>query len=85
MQYVPQTTIIGTTTGGGSGMPFSSELPNGWGVRFSACSVLDPKGNVTEFGIEPTEGCRVALDPEAAIKGHDTIIDFAVKLLTGNN
>ena len=35
MQYLPNVSIIGSTTGGGSGMPFNSELPNGWGVRFS--------------------------------------------------
>lgn len=83
MQYIPNVKIVGTTTGGGSGMPFSSELPNGWSVRFSACSILDPKGQTTEFGIEPSEGCRIGLDPQAAINGHDTILDFAIGMLTG--
>lgn len=83
MQYIPSVKIVGTTTGGGSGMPFSSELPNGWSVRFSACSILDPKGQTTEFGIEPSEGCRIGLDPQAAINGHDTMLDFAIGMLTG--
>lgn len=82
MQYLPNVSIIGSTTGGGSGMPFNSELPNGWGVRFSACSVLDSRGNSTEFGIDPTPGCEVDLDPQAALNGHDTILDFAVGYLT---
>lgn len=82
MQYLPNVSIIGSTTGGGSGMPFNSELPNGWGVRFSACSVLDSKGLSTEFGIDPTPGCEVDLDPQAAVNGHDTILDFAVDYLT---
>lgn len=81
MQYLPQVTIVGAMTGGGSGMPFSSELPIGWGVRFSACSVLDAEGNTTEFGINPAEGCEVALDPVEALNGHDTMLDFAIKLL----
>lgn len=82
MQYLPNVSIIGSTTGGGSGMPFNSELPNGWGVRFSACSVLDCKGISTEFGIDPTPGCEVDLDPQAAVNGHDTILDFAIDYLT---
>ncbi len=85
MKYLPGVTIIGSTTGGGSGMPFNSELPNGWGVRFSACSVLDCKGQSTEFGIEPTSGCEVDLDPQSAVDGHDTILDFAVSYLTSGS
>ncbi len=85
MQYRPNTVIAGSTTGGGSGMPFNSELPNGWGIRFSACSVLDAKGNTTEQGIEPTQGCAVDLDPAQALDGHDTILDFAISYLTGTS
>ncbi len=85
MQYRPNTIIAGSTTGGGSGMPFNSELPNGWGIRFSACSVLDAKGNTTEQGIEPTPGCAVDLDPVQALDGHDTILDFAISYLTGTS
>jgi len=36
MKYAPNVTVMGDKTGGGSGLPFSSELPNGWSVRFSA-------------------------------------------------
>ncbi len=85
MQYRPNTVIAGSTTGGCSGMPFNSELPNGWGIRFSACSVLDAKGNTTEQGIEPTPGCAVDLDPVQALDGHDTILDFAISYLTGTS
>ncbi len=81
MKFLPNVRIVGDTTGGGSGMPFSSELPNGWGVRFSACSILDPEGRITEFGVEPSDGCAIDLDPQAALQGHDTMIDFAVNLL----
>lgn len=81
MKSLPNVTIIGSTTGGGSGMPYSSELPNGWGIRFSACSILDSDGNTTEFGIEPTEGYAVDMDPQAALDGHDTILDFAISYI----
>ena len=81
MKYLPNVKIVGATTGGGSGMPLSSEMPNGWGVRFSACSILDSQGNVTEFGIAPSPGCEINLDPQAALHGHDTMIDFAINLL----
>jgi len=78
MKYIPGVTIVGSATGGGSGMPFNSELPNGWNIRFSACSILDCRGMSTEFGIAPTEGCSVDMDPQAALDGHDTILDFAI-------
>lgn len=81
MKLLPEVRIVGATTGGGSGMPFSSELPNGWGIRFSAAPVLDALGQTTEFGIEPSEGCHVDLDPQAALNGQDTMLDFAVRLL----
>lgn len=82
MKCIPGVKIVGSTTGGGSGMPYNSELPNGWGVRFSACSMLDPEGVSTENGVEPSAGCAVDLDPQQALEGHDTILDFAIKLLT---
>ena len=32
---------VGDQTGGGSGLPFTSELPNGWSIRFSASPHFD--------------------------------------------
>ncbi len=82
MKSLPNVTVAGATTGGGSGIPFNSELNNGWGIRFSASPVRDPEGNLTEFGVEPTEGCAVDLDPGEALAGHDTMLDFAITHLT---
>ncbi len=81
MKALPQVAIVGATTGGGSGMPFSSELPCGWGVRFSASPVYDADMVLTEAGIEPTPGGAVDLDPEAALKGVDTMLEFAIEVL----
>ena len=53
-------------------------------MRFSASPVRDPAGRLTEFGVDPTEGCEVDMDPYAAIEGRDTMLDFAVnRLLQG--
>lgn len=84
MKSLPLVTVIGATTGGGSGMPFSSELPCGWTIRFSACSVLDAYGNSAENGVEPSEGCAVDMNIEATLDGCDTILDFAIGYLTRN-
>lgn len=85
MKCLPGVTVVGATTGGGSGMPFSSELTNGWGIRFSASPLRDPQGHLTEFGVAPTEGCEVDLDPYAALEGRDTMLDFAVDWLINRN
>jgi hypothetical protein len=85
MKSLPNVTIVGATTGGGSGMPFSSELTSGWSVRFSASPLRDPEGNLTEFGVEPSDGCAVDMDLNATLEGHDTILDFAINRLTSAN
>jgi len=79
MRYCPTAKILGDRTGGGSGLPFSSELPNGWSVRFSACPILDADKQQTEFGIDPD--IHVNLLPSDAAKGKDTLIETAKNLL----
>ena len=75
----PRVTVIGDQTGGGSGLPFSSELPNGWSVRFSAAPMFDRDMNQIEFGIQPD--IAVGITDEDRAKGLDTIIEAARKLL----
>lgn len=67
--------LMGDQTGGGSGMPFTSELPNGWTVRFSACPELDARMQHTEFGIQPDIVCQ--LDSTDLMNQHDTMIERA--------
>jgi len=76
MSKLPQVTLIGDCTGGGSGMPFSSELPCGWAYRFSASPVYDADMRLTEFGVKPD--IYVDLDPEQALKGIDTMLETAL-------
>ena len=78
MKELPHVTIVGDTTGGGSGLPFNSTLPNGWSVRFSASPILDADGNHTEFGIAPD--VKVDISSEDWNKGVDTIIEEAIKI-----
>ena len=75
----PLATVLGDRTGGGSGMPFSSELPCGWTVRFSACPMYDKDMNQIEFGIEPD--IKVSLTDEDRAQGKDTLIEAARQLL----
>ena len=75
MKCAPQCIVVGDKTGGGAGMPFSSDLPNGWGVRFSACPMYNRDRQSTEFGIEPDYNVQIS-DADMAL-GIDTIIEFA--------
>ena len=79
MKCFPQTIVVGDRTGGGAGLPFSSELPVGWSVRFSACPMYDTGQHSTEFGIAPDY--EVALTDADTQRGVDTIIEAARKLL----
>ena len=75
----PQVVVVGDRTGGGAGLPFTSELPCGWTVRFSACPMYDRDRQSTEFGIAPDH--QVALSAEDQAKGHDTLIEYARKMI----
>lgn len=79
MHECPLVTTLGDRTGGGAGLPFSSELPCGWSVRFSACAMFNAKMQHIEFGIEPDIVC--SLDSSDVAKGHDTLIESARKLI----
>lgn len=82
MKILPQVTVLGGSTGGGSGFPFTSELPNGWSVRFSTSPILDVDMQHTEFGIEPDK--EVHLNPDDSERGSDTLIEAAIlELLYG--
>lgn len=79
MNQFPNVTIVGDKTGGGSGLPFSSEIPNGWSIRFSASPMFDPEMNQLEFGIDPD--VKVDMTSEDVQRGKDTIIETACKIL----
>ena len=78
---LPRVTILGDRTGGGAGLPFSSELPNGWLLRLSACPMYDRNMQLTEHGIFPDE--HVDITSEDNRQGRDTMIERARELLMG--
>ena len=79
MSLLDSVTIVGDKTGGGSGLPFNSELPNGWTVRFSACPILNVNKENIEWGIDPN--VKVNISSYDYQRGVDTIIETARKLL----
>lgn len=79
MKECAKVTVIGDKTGGGSGFPFSSEIPSGWSVRFSASVMFDAQMNYTEFGIEPD--IYVSMKESDLQKGKDTLIEYAREFL----
>ena len=81
MTYAPNVVIIGDRTGGGSGLPFSSEIPNGWSVRFSASPFLNAEKEHLEFGIDPD--IKIDMSEEDVAKGIDSIIEKAREVLKG--
>ena len=75
MKQMPLVTVMGDRTGGGSGLPFSSELPIGWSVRFSASPYFDAQKQQIEFGIAPD--ISSSLDAGKAAQGIDSMIEAA--------
>ena len=83
MMLFPNVTVIGDKTGGGCGLPFHSELPNGWSVRFSSSPILNTKKEITEYGIDPD--IKVDIIESDQLNNLDTIIEEAIKYLREKN
>ncbi len=79
IKMAPQAIVIGDKSGGGGGLPLSSEIPNGWMVRFSACPMYDADKQHIEWGIEPD--IKVDMDLDQMSKGIDSIIEKAIELI----
>ena len=79
MRLFSNVTIIGDKTGGGCGLPFNSELPNGWGVRFSSSPMLNADKEITEYGIDPD--IKVDIKENDQLNNIDTIIEEALLCL----
>lgn len=79
MKDNPFVTIIGDTTGGGGGLPMTSELPNGWAVRYSSTQTFDAERRHIEQGIAPHY--TQALSDRDVAQGRDSLIEYAVHYL----
>jgi len=75
MKCLDNVTLLGDTTGGGGGLPMSSELPNGWVVRFSSAPTFDADTNHIEFGVAPD--IRLDMKDDDILNGVDTYIEAA--------
>lgn len=83
MKELPTVTVVGDTTGGGSGLPFSGELPNGWTVRFSSSPIYNNRMEQIEFGVAPD--IRQDLLPSDTEKGIDSMIERAYAIIEEQN
>lgn len=79
MRSIPSVVHIGDTTGGGGGVPYYRELPNGWYYRFSRTLTYDASGQHVEFGIAPH--ITLSYDTSLFLQGRDAYIDYAINLL----
>lgn len=79
MRNFPLVTTMGDKTGGGGGMPYVSQLPCGWTIRFSAVASFDHQMSHIEGGIEPDVTC--SLDSTDAARGVDTLIEEARRMI----
>ena len=79
MMFFSQVTVIGDKTGGGCGLPFHAELPNGWSVRFSSSPILNVQKQITERGIDPH--IKVDIKESDQLSNIDTIIEEALDYL----
>lgn len=73
---ISQVTLMGDTTGGGSGVPAGFELPNGWACNYSSTIGTTVNGLNFEGGVPPD--VYIALDSMDLEKGKDTIIEAAL-------
>ena len=79
MLNLPNVKVIGDWTGGGGGTPTSTQLPNGWIMRYSGTNTFTPAGFNIENGTPPTIKLDISKSDEAA--GIDSIIERALKEL----
>lgn len=75
MKALDNVTLLGDTTGGGGGLPMTSELPNGWVVRYSSAPTFDADTCHIEFGVAPD--IRLDMDDADVLNGVDTYIEAA--------
>jgi hypothetical protein len=79
MSHLPHVTLVGDTSGGGGGAPYSGELMNGWTYRFSSTQFFNADMEHIEEGVAPD--IKVDIRPEDAAQGKDTILETALELL----
>lgn len=83
IHHAPYAFTVGSWTGGGGGMPLSSELPNGWMVRFSACPMYTVDMQDTECGLAPDY--YACTTPEQEADSIDAVLEKAITIIKKGN
>ena len=71
--------LVGDQTGGGAGLPFKSELPNGWTLRLSVSPIYNTALESIEAGIVPD--VRADIQGTDREQGIDSMIEAARAVL----
>ncbi len=79
MKSLPNVSIVGDTTGGGGGLPYYAQLPNGWTYRFSSTQLFDSQKRDVELGIAPD--VYEFLRAGSLLSGRDDIIERARQII----
>lgn len=77
MQQLPHVKLVGDTTGGGTGIPTSNQLPNGWLYRYSSSFVRLVGTPQFETGVIPD--FVVSTGEQEENMGIDALIEHALK------
>lgn len=80
MKAFPTVTIVGDTTGGGSGNPMLRTLPNGWTYRVPRWQQVDADMNYYE-GVGLLPDIAIWITPDDTKNGKDTILERAIEEL----
>ena len=79
MKTLPQTVVVGDTTGGATGNPIAIHLPNGWRYTVPTLQATSVDGQLIEdLGIVPD--IRVQMTPISLQEGRDMMIEEALEL-----
>lgn len=82
MRLFPNVTVLGDTTGGGSGNPILRELPNGWTFRLSSWIAADPDDNLFEgVGLAPDITVWNSAQDSTALR--DRLLREALRVVEG--
>jgi Peptidase family S41/Tricorn protease C1 domain len=79
MKGLPNVKLLGGKTGGGGGLPTSTEITNGWRLRVSGSQFLDKTGLNIENGVDPD--IQIDMTKTDADAGRDTILEKALELV----
>lgn len=79
MSQLKNVSIVGDTTGGGSGLAVASDLSNGWKYRYSTAKITLADDSEMEAGIVPDYS--VSTGPQDELNGIDAILETAIDLL----